>query len=101
MKDGAVAAAEAHGFEGAPVEAAGSRETAHQRDVKPRAPLDRHPRLERIERAPAHPHDDSPRFSLSASGYRDWNSTAANLCNQRPRGQKYRAKSGAGKRTYL
>lgn len=54
VEDGAVEAAEARGLEGEAVEAAGSRETTHQRDVQARAPLDRHLRLERIERAPAH-----------------------------------------------
>lgn len=54
VSNGTVAAAEAHRVKGAAVEAAGAREAAHQRDVEPRAPLDRHPRLERIERAPAH-----------------------------------------------
>lgn len=52
--DGAVAAAEAHGLEGAAVELPRPGEAAHQRDVQPRAPLHRHPGLERVEGAPAH-----------------------------------------------
>jgi len=52
--DGAVTAAEAHGLERAAVEAPRPREPPHQRDVQPRAPRHRYPRLERVERAPAH-----------------------------------------------
>lgn len=58
--DGAVAAAEAHGLERAAVEAARPREAPHQRDVQLGAPRHRHPRLERVERAPAHPLTLSP-----------------------------------------
>jgi hypothetical protein len=52
--DGAVAAAEAHGLERAAVEAPRPGEAPHQRDVQPGTPRHRHPRLERVERAPAH-----------------------------------------------
>ena len=52
--DGAVAAAEAHGLQGAAVELARPGEATHQRDVEARAPLHGHLGLERVERAPAH-----------------------------------------------
>lgn len=52
--DGAVAAAEAHGLQGAAVELARPGQPAHKRDVQLRAPRHRHARLEGVERAPAH-----------------------------------------------
>jgi hypothetical protein len=52
--DGAVAAAEAHGLQRAAVETPRARQPAHKRDVQPRAPGHRHPRLEGVKRAPAH-----------------------------------------------
>lgn len=58
--DGAVAAAEAHGLQGAAVEAPRPREAPHQRYVQPRTPRDRRPRPERVERAPAHPQTLKP-----------------------------------------
>ena len=65
--DGAVAAAEAHGLERAAVQAPRPREAPHQRDVQPGTPRHRHPRLERIERTPAH-----LRAPLPAISFRSW-----------------------------